>query len=286
MNLCSYEEISALLERHGFHFSRSMGQNFLIDPAVPRAIAEAAALDPAWGVVEIGPGVGALTAELSARAGRVAAVEVDWALLPVLQEALGEFANTEIIRGDATKLDLAALAAEKLSGLRPAVCSNLPYNITTPVLTRLAQTPCFETLTLMLQREAAMRVCAGPGEDGFGPLSLLMDYRFERRVLFDVPSECFYPRPKVTSSVLRCVRRQAPPAEVLDETFFFRVLRGAFMLRRKTLINSLAAALPELGRATLAQALDACGLAMNLRGEQVSLQEFAKLSNNLCAYKK
>ena len=208
MNLCDYDTIRALLGRHGFHFSKSMGQNFLIDPTVPRRIAESSGADGTCGVVEIGPGIGPLTAELAKRAGKVTAIELDRSLLPVLAETMAEYPNVEIVPGDALKLDLAALAAEKLPGLTPMVCANLPYNITTPILTKLAETPCIQSVTVMIQREVAQRVCAAPGDPDCGAFSLLMQYRMETELLFDVPKECFLPAPKVTSSVIRCVRRQ------------------------------------------------------------------------------
>lgn len=281
MNLCDYDTIRALLERRGFHFSKSMGQNFLIDPTVPRRIAEASGADASCGVIEIGPGVGPLTAELARRAGRVAAIELDRSLLPVLEETMAPFSNVEIVPGDALKLDLSALAAEKLPGLTPVVCANLPYNITTPILTRLAETPCIRSVTVMIQREVARRVCAAPGDPDCGAFSLLMQYRMEMELLFDVPRECFLPAPKVTSSVIRCVRRERPPVETADESFFFRVIRGAFALRRKTLLNSLSAAFPEFDKQTLRGAICAAGLPESIRGERLSLENFTVLSEEL-----
>ena len=278
MNLCDYDTIRALLGRHGFHFSKSMGQNFLIDPTVPRRIAESSGADGTCGVVEIGPGIGPLTAELAKRAGKVTAIELDRSLLPVLAETMAEYPNVEIVPGDALKLDLAALAAEKLPGLTPMVCANLPYNITTPILTKLAETPCIQSVTVMIQREVAQRVCAAPGDPGCGAFSLLMQYRMETELLFDVPKECFLPAPKVTSSVIRCVRRQRPAVEVADEAFFLRVIRGAFLLRRKTLVNSLASALPEYGKDGIRAAIAAAGLPETIRGERLGLEEYARLT--------
>ena len=170
MNLCDYNTIRDLLARHGFHFSKSMGQNFLIDPEVPRRIAESSGADAGCGVLEIGPGIGPLTAELAQRAGKVVAVELDRALLPVLAETMAPYPNVEIVPGDVLKLDLAALAAEKFSGLTPLVCANLPYNITSPVLESLVETPCFTAFTVMIQREVARRLCAPQGSsDGSCP---------------------------------------------------------------------------------------------------------------------
>lgn len=285
MDLCDIQEVRALLERHGFRFSKSLGQNFLIDAGVPRQIAEASGADADCCVLEIGPGIGPLTAELARRAGKVVAVELDSTLLPVLKETLAEFSNVEIVPGDILRLDLHSLLREHFSGLRPIVCANLPYNITTPVLTRLAETPEFSSVTVMIQREVARRICAAPGDSECGAFSLLMQYRMETEFLFDVPRECFFPAPKVTSSVIRCVRREHPPVEVEDEELFLRLIRGAFLLRRKTLVNSLASALPQFGKDTLRSSIASCGLPEEIRGERLSLQDFSALTNYLANVK-
>lgn len=278
MNLCDRETLRALLGRHGFHFSKSMGQNFLIDPAVPADIAAASQADRGCGVLEIGPGVGCLTAELAGRAGKVASVELDKKLLPVLAETMAPYENAEIVPGDALKMDLAALAAEKFPGLRPLVCANLPYNITTPVLTKLVETPCLESVTVLLQKEVAHRLAAPQGSSGGGAFTLWLQYFMETEVLFDVPAAKFLPAPKVDSAVLRCVRREKPAVEVEDEAYFFRCIRGAFLLRRKTLINSLSAALPEMGKERVQSAVKACGLPLSVRGEKLTLEDFARLA--------
>ncbi len=281
MNLCDYDTIRALLGRHGFHFSKSMGQNFLIDPQVPYDIAAASQANQDCGVLEIGPGIGPLTAELAQRAGKVVSVELDKSLLPVLAETMAPYPNVEIVPGDVMKLDLAALAAEKLQGLRPIVCANLPYNITTPVLTKLVETPCFETITVLIQKEVAQRLAAPQGSSDGGSFSMFLQYYMETEYLFDVPREKFLPAPKVTSAVLRCVRREKPPVTVQDEEFFFRCLRGAFLLRRKTLANSLAAALPGIGKERVLEAIRACGLPEDVRGERLTLEDLARLSDAL-----
>lgn len=283
MNLCDYDTIRDLLGRHGFHFSKSMGQNFLIDPQVPADIADASQADLGCGVLEIGPGIGPLTAELAQRAGKVVSVELDKSLLPVLAETMAPYPNVEIVPGDVMKLDLAGLAAEKFQGLTPIVCANLPYNITTPVLTKLIESPCFETVTVLIQKEVAQRLSAAQGTSDGGSFSLFLQYHMETAYLFDVPREKFLPAPKVTSAVLRCVRRERPAVEVDDEAFFFQVVRGAFLLRRKTLSNSLAAALPEFGKADIQSAMADCGLSPDLRGERLTLQDFARLSHALLA---
>ena len=210
MDLCDLRTIRDLLGRHGFHFSKSMGQNFLIDASVPRDIAMSSGADERCGVLEIGPGIGPLTVQLSRLAGKVAAVELDRSLLPVLEETLAECDNVQVISGDVLKLDLPALVREQFPGLTPMVCANLPYNITTPVLTALVEAGCFSSLTVMIQREVARRICAAPGTADYGAFSVFMQYHTEPQLLFDVPPECFYPAPKVTSSVLHCRLRQAP----------------------------------------------------------------------------
>lgn len=282
MNLCDLNTIRALLGRHGFHFSKSMGQNFLIEPSVPCDIAEASGADHTCGVLEIGPGIGPLTVQLARRAARVAAVELDRTLLPVLSETLSGLDNVEVIPGDVMKLDLAALVSEHLPGLNPMVCANLPYNITTPVLTRIVEAGCFSSLTVMIQREVARRICAAPGTSDYGAFSLYMQYHTQPELLFDVPPACFYPAPKVTSSVLRCQMRSAPPVHPKDESFFFQVVRGAFALRRKTLLNSLSAAFGSAcEKDLLRSAIADCGLPADIRGERLSMQEMSNLSDRL-----
>lgn len=281
MDLCSEKDIRALLGRHGFRFSKSMGQNFLIEGWVPRDIAEASGAGPDTGVLEIGPGIGPLTAELAKRAGKVVSVELDRALLPVLAETMAPFSNVEILSGDVLKLDLHALAAEKFQGLKPMVCANLPYNITTPVLEKLIETPCFSSFTVLIQREVAQRLAAPQGDRDGGSFSLFLQYHMETELLFTVPPEKFLPAPRVTSAVLRCVRRPHPAVEPADEAFFFQVIRGAFLLRRKTLANSLAAALPGRGKEEIQEAISRCGLPADVRGERLTLTDFKKLAEQL-----
>ena len=285
MNLCDYDSIRALLGRHGFHFSKSMGQNFLIDPQVPYDIAAASRADRTCGVLEIGPGIGPLTAELAQRAGKVVSVELDRSLLPVLAETMASYPNVEIVPGDVMKLDLNALATEKFQGLTPIVCANLPYNITTPVLEKLVETPCFQSITVLIQREVARRLCAAQGSSEGGSFSLFLQYYMETELLFEVPREKFLPAPKVTSAVIRCVRREKPAVSVGNEAFFFRCMRGAFLLRRKTLVNSLSSALAEYSKEDIQAAVTECGLSPSVRGEQLTLEDFSRLSSCLLARK-
>ena len=281
MNLCDYNTIRDLLARHGFHFSKSMGQNFLIDPEVPRRIAEASGADAGCGVLEIGPGIGPLTAELAQRAGKVVAVELDRALLPVLAETMAPYPNVEIVPGDVLKLDLAAIAAEKFQGLTPMVCANLPYNVTSPILEKLVESPCFTAFTVMIQREVARRLCAPQGSSEGGSFSLFLQYYMEPELLFDVPPEKFLPAPKVTSSVIRMVPRSAPPEGVEDEKRFFRVVKAAFGQRRKTLLNALSAGLGGVDKEHIKAAIAAAGLEENIRGERLGIPEFAALTRAL-----
>lgn len=279
MNLCDMSEIKALLARHGFRFSKSMGQNFLIQDWVPRDIAAASGAGPGVGVLEIGPGIGPLTVQLAALADKVVSVELDRALLPILSETLAGFPNAEVVSGDILKTDIPALIGEKFQGLRPVVCANLPYNITTPAITALIEAGCFSSITVMIQREVAKRVCAAPGMPDYGAFSVFCQYHTAPEYLFEVPPDCFLPAPKVTSAVVRLVPRPAP-AEVDDPDHFFRVVRGAFALRRKTLLNSLSASLP-CPREDVARAISDCALPADVRGERLSIPQFAQLSRRL-----
>ena len=283
MDLCNEREIKSLLARHGFHFSKRMGQNFLIEGWVPREIAAASGADNTCGVLEIGPGIGPLTAALAQRAGRVVSVELDRTLLPILAETLAPFPNTEVVPGDVLKLDLPALVSDKLEDFTPIACANLPYNITTPAITALLDAGCFARITVMIQREVARRICASPGSPDYGAFSLFCQYHAATELCFDVGPECFLPAPKVTSSVVRLVPRPAP-AEVHDEAFFFQVIRAAFAQRRKTLLNALSAAFGSaMSKQALRQAITSCGLPESVRGERLGIPEFAALSDALKA---
>ena len=278
MDLCNINDIKALLSRHGFRFSKSMGQNFLIESWVPRDIADASGADAGMGVIEVGPGIGPLTRELARRADKVVSIELDRSLLPILAETLSDCPNAEIYPGDVLKTNLAGLAAEKFPGLRPIACANLPYNVTSPILEKLVESPCFTAFTVMIQREVAQRLCAPQGSSEGGSFSLFLQYYMKPELLFDVPPEKFLPAPKVTSAVIRCVRRERPAVDVADEGFFFKVMRGGFLLRRKTLANSLSAALPGIPKESIQQAITDMGLPAAVRGEQLTLEDFAALS--------
>ena len=280
MDLYKVSYIKELLERHGFHFSKSMGQNFLIDESVPRRIVQLSHVGREHGVLEIGPGIGALTVQLSALAGKVVSVELDKKLRPLLEETLSGLSNSTVVMGDILKTDIGALAEEHFKGLEPCVCANLPYNITTPVMTKLIDTGIFSFITVMIQREVARRICAVPGSGDYGAFTVYVNYHMEPQLLFDVPPGCFMPQPKVTSSVIKLVRRDKPPAEVQDKALFFRVVRASFAQRRKTLLNGLSAAFP-VSKEELQRVIEDCGFDPRVRGETLSIGEFAMVANRL-----
>lgn len=278
MDLCDINQIKALLARNGFRFSKSMGQNFLIESWVPRDIADASGAGPGKGVLEVGPGIGPLTRELSGLADKVVSVELDKALLPILSETLADRPNAEIVPGDILKTNIPALVKEKFDGLDAIACANLPYNITTPAITALLEANCFSTITVMIQREVAKRICAAPGTSDYGAFSLYCQYHAKTELLFDVPNTCFIPAPKVTSSVLRLTPRPAP-AEVDDPAHFFKVIKAAFAQRRKTLLNALTTAFgSQIPKEKLQQIILDCGLEATVRGERLGIPEFAALS--------
>ena len=279
--LTNLNEIRALLGRHGFRFSKSMGQNFLIDPSIPVRIAESVLADESCGVLEIGPGIGCLTAELAKRAGKVLAVELDRSLQPLLNETLANTENVVILYSDIMKQDIRRLVEENLPQQTKLVCANLPYNITTPVLTALVQTDCFERICVMIQKEVAERICAGPGGKDYGAFSLLMQWYCETELLFTVPPHCFLPQPKVTSAVIRLSRREKPPSDVQDAQLMFRVIRAAFNQRRKTLVNALTSAIPGLNKEDCERILKRFDLDINIRGEKLYLGDFARISNEI-----
>ena len=282
MDLCDIREIKALLARHGFHFSKSMGQNFLIAGWVPQDIADAAGLDKSCAVLEIGPGIGPLTRQLSLRAGRVAAVELDASLLPILRETLADCPNVEVIPGDIMKLDVGATISGKLSEFTTVkACANLPYNITTPVLTKLLEAGCFQSITVMIQREVARRICAAPGHPDCGAFSLFCQYHAQCELLFEVPPDCFLPAPKVTSAVVRLTPHAAPPVAG-DESAIFAVVKAAFAQRRKTLLNALSAGYgSRFSKDQLRQIILDCGLPETVRGERLGLSQYAELARRL-----
>ena len=285
VNVCDIDVMKPLLAEHGFRFSKAKGQNFLIAPWVPEAIAERSGVDGSVGVLEIGPGIGPLTQQLCKRAGKVCAVEVDTRLKPILDITVGEFPNLEILWDDVLKLDIPALTAKKFGTLRPMACANLPYYITSPILTALLEADCFEAVTVMVQKEVAQRIAARPGTPDYSAFTVFCQYYAEPELLFDVPAHCFVPQPKVTSAVITLRVRKARPWEIRDQAVFFRTVRASFAMRRKKLANGLAAGFPELGKSGAEAVIAAAGFDANVRGETLGIPEFAKIANEIAAWR-
>ena len=281
IEVCNIQVMKPLLAEHGFHFSKAKGQNFLIAPWVPASIAEDSGVDETVGVLEIGPGIGPLTQQLCLRAKKVCAVELDKRLEPILEKTVGEFENLEIIWDDVLNQDVPALVAEKFHGLRPMACANLPYYITSPILTALLEADCFDSVTVMVQKEVAQRIAALPGTEDYSAFTVFCQYYAEPKLLFDVPAHCFMPQPKVTSAVIQLRVRQERNWDILDEKIFFRVVRASFAMRRKKLSNGLASGFPELGKQGAVDVIVAAGFDENVRGETLSIPEFAKIANEI-----
>ena len=281
IEVCNIHVMKPLLESHGFHFSKAKGQNFLIAPWVPESIVREAGVDKAAGVLEIGPGIGPLTQQLCLNAGRVCAVELDNRLKPILDATVGEFDNLEIVWNDVLKLDVPALVKEKFGDLRPMACANLPYYITSPILTALLEADCFDSVTVMVQKEVAQRIAAAPGSADYSAFTVFCQYYAEPELLFDVPAHCFLPQPKVTSAVISLRVRKERNWDVLDEDIFFRTVRASFAMRRKKLSNGLASGFPELGKTGAAEVIAAAGFDANVRGETLSIPEFARIANEI-----
>lgn len=285
INVCDINVMKPLLAEHGFHFSKAKGQNFLTQKWVPESIAMDAGVDKTAGVLEIGPGIGPLTQQLCLRAEKVCAVELDNRLKPILDLTVGEFDNLEIIWNDVLKLDIPALVAEKFAGLRPMACANLPYYITSPILTALLEAECFDSVTVMVQKEVAQRIAAAPGSADYSAFTVFCQYYAEPKLLFDVPSHCFLPQPKVTSAVIQLKVRKERGWDIADPDIFFRTVKASFAMRRKKLSNGLASGFPELGKAGAAEVITACGFDENVRGETLSIPEFAAIANEIARRK-
>ena len=279
IDVCDIQIMKPLLAEHGFHFSKAKGQNFLIARWVPEQIAEAAGVDKTVGALEIGPGIGPLTQQLCLRAGKVCAVELDKRLQPILDITVGEFDNLEIVWDDVLKQDIPALVQEKFAGLRPFACANLPYYITSPILSALLEAECFEAVTVMVQKEVALRIAAKPGTPDYSAFTVFCQFYAQPEILFDVPAHCFLPQPKVTSAVVMLKTRKELPWEILDKATFFRTVKASFAMRRKKLQNGLAAGFPELGKEGAGQVIAECNLPENVRGETLDIGAFAQLAN-------
>ena len=264
-----------------FHHKHSLGQNFIEDEALLEQLAELSLVTPEDSVLEIGPGFGALTKPLSARCRRIISLEIDDTLLPILRVALEKCENAEVVLGDVMKTDLAALVREKLGDGPLRVAANLPYYITTDVLTKLlTELPQARSIAVMIQKEVGDKLLSQPGEDGYGSLAILCQYLCEVRRALDVPAACFTPPPKVDSSFMVLERREAPLCSVHDEALFMKLIRGAFVMRRKTLVNNLMSAF-SLSREEASACIDRAGLPAQVRAEALSIEEFARLCNEI-----
>lgn len=269
--------IREVLGRHGFSFSKALGQNFLVNPAVCPQMAALCGADDTTGVLEIGPGVGVLTKELAQRAKKVVSVELDERLLPVLAETLQAFDNVTVVHADILKVDLPALFAEHFSGMRVVVCANLPYYITSPVILRLLESKLpIDAVTVMVQKEVADRLCAKPGGKTAGALTVMADYYAEAEKLFDVSRGSFYPAPQVDSAVIRLTVRPALSVVADDTAAFFRLVKAAFSQKRKTLSNAVSSTL-RCPKETVNDALAACGLPAAVRAEALTTAQFGAL---------
>ena len=273
-----------VLRKYDFHFQKKYGQNFLIDPNKLEAIVEAAGVGEEDCVLEIGPGIGTLTQYLAERAGSVIAVEIDQALIPILSDTLSEYPNVTVINEDILKVDIARLSREKNAGRPFKVVANLPYYITTPIIMKLFESHApIDLITIMVQTEVAERMQEGPGSKEYGALSLAVQYYAEPEIVANVPPNCFMPRAKVGSAVIRLKRHKEPPVQVQNEKLMFRLIRASFNQRRKTMANGLKNS-QELNytKEQVESAISACGLPLNIRGEALSLEQFAALTNAFC----
>lgn len=281
LELTDIGTIKALLARHGFHFSKALGQNFIVNPSVCPRMADESGIDSESGVIEIGAGIGVLTAELAKRAKKVVCIELDSKLLPILDETLADFDNIEIINADVLKTDLAALIDEKFGGMSVYVCANLPYYITSPVIMTLLESRLpLKAVTVMVQREAAQRLCAPVGSRLSGAVTVAVDYYAEARKLFDVSAGSFMPAPKVDSSVIRLDIREKPGIEVSDEKLFFSMVHAAFSQRRKTASNSISSG-TGIPKAVVAEAIERCGFPPSVRAESMTAEQLAALCEAL-----
>ena len=285
-NLSSVATIKGILTKHGFTFSKSLGQNFLVNPSVCPRIAEQGGAKPGVGVIEVGTGIGVLTSELAQRADKVVAVEIDQRLLPVLEETLSDYHNIKIINQDILKVDLHKLIQEEFAGMQVVVCANLPYYITSPVIMYLLESRLpIDAVTVMVQKEAAVRICAQPGTRDVGAVSLAVRYFSEPRILFQVSRGSFIPAPNVDSCVIRLDIKKETPQNVLDETLFFRLVKAAFSQRRKTLVNPVSSSL-RIEKAQLKQRMEECGIKPTARAEELTMEQFIQLANGIAMLQK
>ena len=284
-NLSDISTVRRLLEEGGFHFSKSLGQNFLIDASVCPKMADEAVSDGETGVVEIGAGVGVLTSELAKRAGKVVSVELDTRLLPILSKTLGEYDNVEIVNDDILKVDLHTLLKEKFGDRKVSVCANLPYYITSPVIMKLLESNLpIEKIVVMVQKEAADRICASVGDRESGALTVAVNYYSRAEKLFFVSKNCFIPSPKVDSEVISLHLLKTPPINPKDFDIFKSTVKAAFAQRRKTAVNSLSAGL-GIEKSVIARLLKENGFDENIRAERFTVRDFEKISDSVYDYK-
>ena len=282
MKLTSVSEVKAIMERHGLRFNKGYGQNFLINEQIPRRIAEECGADACDGILEIGPGIGTLTRELAERYHKVVAVEIDGSLLPALAETVGEYPHVTVLHNDIMKVDLPALIKREFEGRRVTVCANLPYYITTPILMKLLESGCpFEHITVMIQKEVALRLCAKPGDADYGAVTASVSRYGKVSRLFTVSAGSFMPAPKVDSAVIRITLDKEKSYTVKSEDCMTRCIRGAFAMRRKTLVNSLGTEFGGLSKEQLTAAVLDCGFPADIRGERLGIPEFARLADAL-----
>ena len=281
-NLCDYNTVNRILKKYGFTFSKAMGQNFLIDDSVCPAMAEELGADESTAVIEIGPGIGVLTKELCRVAGKVIAIELDKRLYPVLDETLAEFDNFELVCGDVMKIDIKALIDEKLKGFEHIkVCANLPYYITSPVIMQLLESEApIEEIVVMVQKEAAERLCAEMGTRKAGAVTAAVNYYGAAEVLFEVGRESFMPSPKVDSAVIRISLTAGRGYKIRDKKLFFSLVRAAFSQRRKTLVNSVSSSL-SIPKDKITDALVSLGISETVRAEKMTMEDFAALADKL-----
>lgn len=280
-NLSDISVIKSVLSRHGFTFSKALGQNFIINPGVCPRIAEEGGAGEGVGVLEVGAGIGVLTAELAKRASKVVCVELDTRLLPVLDETLGEFDNVKIINGDILKVDLHRILEDEFGNMPVVVCANLPYYITSPVIMRLLESRLrIDSVTVMVQKEAAVRLCADVGSRDSGAVTVAVNYYAEAQKLFDVSRGSFMPSPNVDSAVIRLDILKNPPIEVSDEKFFFSMVKAAFSQRRKTASNGISAGM-GISKPTVIEAIEAANLSPTVRAEALTMEQLGRLCEEL-----
>lgn len=281
MQLSDINFIKSLLSRHGFHFSKALGQNFIVDDSVCPKMAEFATQGADFGVIEIGPGIGVLTRELSRCAKKVVAIELDKRLIPILKETLSDCENTEVIYGDAMKLDLFEIIKEKFNGLNVCVCANLPYYITSPIIMGLLEKNLpLDNITVMVQKEAAQRLCAAPGERECGAVSAAVSYYSTPEILFEVKRDSFLPPPNVDSAVISLKIRENAPINPKSEEFFFKTVKAAFAQRRKTVANSISATF-KISKGLVSEILEKNNINPLARAEALTLSELSTLSDAL-----